>query len=46
MALTISEAKAIKKAAAVRFRCQECGRLIPQRARRCSKCGSEDIDLA
>jgi len=28
------------------FKCQECGKKLPGTARKCSKCGSEDIDLA
>lgn len=27
------------------FKCQECGKVLPESARKCSKCGSEDIDL-
>ncbi len=29
-----------------RFKCQECGNIIPKRSHRCRKCGSYDIDLA
>ncbi len=28
-----------------KFKCQECGKILPETARKCSKCGSEDIDL-
>lgn len=27
------------------FQCQECGKTLPETARKCSKCGSSDIDL-
>lgn len=29
----------------LRFRCQECGRLIPKGSHKCPKCGSYDIDI-
>lgn len=29
----------------MRFRCQECGRLVREGGRKCSGCGSYDIDI-
>jgi len=36
-----------KKASAktAKFQCQECGKILPESARKCSRCGSDDLDL-
>lgn len=33
------------KSLELRFRCQECNKLVRKGARKCSKCGSYDIDI-
>ena len=46
--LPYGSAQGLKKEASLKtakFQCQECGKVLPETARKCSKCGSEDLDL-